>query len=339
MRGISWPGWMMAKESKKGSKDQSAVSRLVYDIGLLIMEPSYERYLADQEYVRGKKLNGRDIPTESNLKRYLPILPLIDLPIGSVKNPASAYCEELGRLEWIDDVLSAINRTLDFDLSIRDFMKTLKRKFDGESILRAKLNSKQILPPHVIDQCKAVQSMIREFPIEDETGFDIDAGMSDVNIFSILLDAQRLFQNEGIVHSGTYCWLKEYQKDRGGGRPRIYTKPLFTVLMVEFCEEFCPNPRAFTIHDFSSDTYDASDANNKRKPKFDSTFARILIEFSKISDQMKLLDDESDDLLHHRDFLHHRKEQKKFPNITKLIQSSTNARDFQKIISLLDSIK
>ncbi len=326
--------------------DQSAGHRLLQDFGLLILEPSFSRYFADKDFERGILMTDGRPPSEIHLRKFEPLLPFAVEKLDPRYHPFTRYIDELTDLEWIEDVLSAFQRTLDFDLEIRDFVKSLKRKFEGSNAIHVRLNSKRILSEEVISNCRTILGMIDEFSVEDVEEMNPfsqeyhDAVLADVNIYSVLLDAEKWHREQGVLHFTTLHYLENYQSVRGN-RPRKYLKVMFCVLIAEFYEKLASPNTSAHIDDLSEGHQKDSIGRIivPRKPYFDSPVARLIVEFSKISEFVDEVGHDSDELSYYRDFLQHRSSKENFPNITKLIKSSATGADLLEIISLLDSIK
>ncbi|MBL4805801.1 MAG: hypothetical protein JKY31_00750 [Rhodobacteraceae bacterium] len=322
-----------------GRKDTSSVSRLVYDFGALILEPSYTRYQQDQMYMKKRRSLTADDASTKNLKRFRPLLNLTGLFADSLEQAMSISSDELQELSYIDDVLSALSRTIDVDLDVKKFFNTLNRKFKDSNLLYAPLNSKRILSEQTLKNCNSIQSMLREFPNVDED--DPASVMFDINIYQVLIDAEKYFRERGIVHSATYEYLKSYQERKGAGRPRLYIKIMLVVMLAEFFEKYSPLNAKAVIHDFSTDT--DKDINGKilryRKPAYDSAFAKLLVEFSQISNFVDQISHETHELDQYRRYLRNRADSQDRMNVTQCIRKSDLAVDFQNIIFYLDSIK
>lgn len=344
-----------SQRESPSKKDTSAVSRLVDDLGLLILEPSYDRYYADKEFERGMLMTCGEPPSVQNLKRFIPVLQKAVPEMVADSDLLFCYSEKLHNLEWIEDVVCALHRTLDFDFGIRDLIKTLKRKFEGSDAIRLPLRANSIISPDVISHCRAVLSMIREFKI-DENELDpwsqeaIDAALADVNIYSVLLDAEELLRTKGVLHFATYEYLLHYQSNRGSGRPRKYVKVMFSVLIAEFYEKPPTYSQPALINDLSEGRdFDCAERKviEERKPYFDSPLARIITAFSTVSNSMDPIRHDEEELSYYRDFLQNRHMKRKLLkaaggkllNVTEELKKSSRAVDFQKVIFFLDSIK
>lgn len=416
------------KDEKSSQEDLSALNRLLYDMSWLIETEAKNRRAADEKFKLRKPYDCEEIPSIKYKYKFLPVLQSIDRELLR-KSSSNGINQALDELLWIEDVLSACARTIDFNLDIRDFVKTLKRKFANKATsIRKPLKSRNVIKPEIISHCNSIMCELETNRVIKDTAYfenlaanqkklarqdfssavsqkiltqnqreetedeaeifgvldkpfaedliavlkkgnaygtellDImirkaqarknlekleedreieESAVAEINIYSVLLDADKLFQKERCLHFATYEYLKQYQEKRGGGSPRKYLKALFTVLMVEFYERHSKSSGMEILTDKSSPALRSASGEKltEKVTCFEGPLTEMFVTFSKVSNFVETLTYTSASLGYYNQFLEQRRRSNHQLNVTKSLQQSTAAKDFQDIIYYLNSIR
>jgi predicted ribosome quality control (RQC) complex YloA/Tae2 family protein len=180
--------------------------------------------------------------------------------------------------------------------------------------------------------------IVNEFHVPNEDDeYDF---LWDVNLWTILLEADELHRKTGMVHFAFFERLKSYQESRGGGSPRVYRKAALAVLLAECFEDFNQYGLKAQINDHSKDTDPMlpKPSERYRKPFYTSTFADFLIKFCEIIEFDEKLSRDDHSLDKYRQILRKRIDQNA-PRISERLASSLKAQEVSEILEILDQIK
>lgn len=334
---------MPAKKTSAPRKDKSAISRLVHDFGLLLISEDFERYLDDRPLLNQALREGRAAEhvslADQHMIRFIPLLEFLGIEdLG--QNPQYQYFEEIERLMSIEALLRAFKLTVDFSLQTSELHKRLKRKFAGTpTALTLPYKTKKLISDELVKHCRDVMWIINEFHIERDDD-SIEEAMWDINIWTVILDADRLHRETGRVHSAFLNYLADYQFSKGDGGPRSYLRTALTVLLAECFEDFDQKKRKPQIHDWSSgiDRNEYGIIRSNRVSNYDSGFADFLIEFLEITGIEAVPKKKDNSLDHYRKIARIRASMA-LPRISGHLKSSMVGREVSEIIDILDRLK
>ena len=247
---------MPAKSLSEPRRDRSALARVVHDFGLLLINDDFKRYLDDpalrKKAMREDRMAEYVSLEEKHDQKFVPLIPLLGIELLG-KDPHYHHHEVLDRLQRIDAFLNALKLTVDFSLEVAELHKRLRRKFEGEpSKLTLPYRTKRLISAELVKHCRDVMWIVQEFHVEPEDEDDIDGALWDVNIWTVILEADRLHREHGQVHSAFFNFLTEYQSRRGGGRPKSYLRTAMAVLLAECFVDYEKLDRKPQIHDKST---------------------------------------------------------------------------------------
>jgi hypothetical protein len=332
---------MCPKESKSQPRtDHSAISKLVQDFGLLLIDDDFQRYLENnrlqQQALREGTISEFRSLDELHAERFIPLLSILGLE-RTEKNETLRYGEIIERLSTIESFVRVLTKTADFTLEIRELLKRLKRKFAGKNVLHLPYRTKRLISEEHVRNCRDIMWIVNEFHVPNEDDeYDF---LWDVNIWTILLEADELHRKTGMVHFAFFERLKSYQESRGGGSPRVYRKAALAVLLAECFEDFNRYGLKAQINDRSTDTdHGLPKKEGYRKPSYTSTFADFLIKFCKIIEFDENLSGDNHSLDKYRKILRERIDQN-IPRISERLASSLNAQEVSEILGILDQVK
>lgn len=342
---------MPRKKAPEPRTDRSATARLVHDFGLLLIKAEFERYLDEKslyaEAFREGRLNEHVPLDEQHMLRFVPLLELLgNEELG--RNSHSHHFEEIERLQQIEAFLQAYKLTVDFSLQVSELRKRLKRKFEKKpTALTLPYRSKNLISNDLVKHCRDVMWIIEDFNIEiDEDNIgdnqdDIDEILWDVNIWTVILDADRLHREQGRVHSAFVNYLNQYQDRKGSGSPRVYLRTALTVLLAECFEDFDQKKRRPRISDRSenADKDQYGNKNEGRKAYYDSAFARFLIKFVSITNIIDPVPQHAGNSLDHFKTIADLRLTNATPRLSDRLNQSLKGREVSEIIEILDTLK
>ncbi|WP_037293249.1 hypothetical protein [Roseobacter sp. CCS2] len=312
---------------------------------MLLIKAEFERYLDEQRLVKlafhHRRLDDHTPLAEAHMQRFVPLLELLGVE-EVVSNPLLRYLDEIERLEKVEGFLGAIKLTVDFSLQLSELRKRLKRKFaQNPSALTLPYKTERLISEDLVKHCREVMWVINEFHVEsNDEGDDDGDALWDVNIWTVILDADQLHREHGRVHSAFYNYLSQYQSQKGTGSPRVYLRTAMTVLLAEFFEEFDRKKRASQIHDKSKSA--DTDLNGRtienRVSEYDSAFANLLIEFVQITQFLPVPNKSDNSLDHYRTILRLRVK-KQIPHISKYLKSSLSGAEAFELFEIFDQLK
>jgi hypothetical protein len=335
------------KPSREKREDHSAIAKLVEDFGLLLLHDSYERYIKSRQSYTLARLEGTlanyTDEEDTHLEKYIPILPYLGIhPI--TEGALYHHWEIIERFDMIETFIRTLDRTADFKTETTAIWKRLKRKFSGRRELWLTYKTDRLISDELCKHCRDITSCIREFrPPAEEGSADT---LWDVNIWSIILEADSRHRETGTVHSAFFEYLNQYQSLKGGGSPRAYKRKALTVLLAECFEDFDTehrkpqinhNLRAITKSDTSKDTRDSRPRRAPRKEYY-SDFADFLIKFCEVTQVVQPPSRQTDALSHYRTILRNRL-RLQIPRITERIHQHMKAPQVIEIIEILDHVK
>lgn len=335
---------MPSEKTPEPRTDRSATARLVNDFGLLLIKPDFERYLDEKslyaEAFREGRLNEHVPLDELHMLRFVPMLELLGIKeLG--RNPHYRHFEEIERLQQIESFLQAYKLTVDFSLQVSELRKRLKRKFEkNPTALTLPYRSKNLISNDLVKHCRDVMWIIEEFHSEIDDGDiadhqdDIDKVLWDVNIWTVILDADRLHREQGRVHSAFLNYLNQYQDMKGGGSPRVYLRTALTVLLAECFEDFDQKKRRPRIYD-RSEGADKDGYGNKienRKAFYDSAFARFLVKFVSITNIIDPVPQHAGNSLDHFKTIADLRLTSATPRLSSRLNQSLSGREVSEIV-------
>ncbi len=325
----------------KTSHDGSAISKLVQDFGLLLVADDFERYTMDQSLLkiaqRTRTEAQPNLIADAHLEKFLSVLATLGIEVDD-QVPLIEHIRILDRLSSIEAFVKALDKTVDFKIEITSLLKALRRKFGNSSALRLPYRrTEPLISEELQRNCRDIMSIVGEFHVPDDAD-EIDA-LWDVNLWKILLNAQHLHSETGLVHHALYERLKLYQAGRGAGSPKVYRRAALAVLLAECFEDFGARGRKAAIHDRSLDADPYKSGHERyRQPKYESEFADFLIAFTTVADIDEDLARDDHSLDKYRKMLRKRAQKPPF-RITERIKSSMIASEIELILKDLDQIK
>jgi len=321
--------------------DRSAIARLVHGFGLLLIKGDFERYLDERalfnKAVREQRTEEHIPLDEQHMLKFVPLLTRLGIkPRG--RNPHFHHLDVIERLQKIDAFLQALSMTVDFSIEVSELRKRLKRKFENNpTALTLPYKTKNLISDDLLEQCREVMWIIDEF--RDECVDSITPPLG-ADIWSIIIDADRLHRDQGKVSLIFYRHLADYQSFKGDGKPRIYVKTAMAVLLAECFVDFEQLSKKPQIHDrsVSADIDPYGKINTNREAIYESAFADFLIGFIKITGTKPVPAKLGSSLDHYRKILRLRM-LKQTPRISDYLASSLERQDVAEIIGILDDLK
>lgn len=335
------------KPSREKKEDHSAIAKLVEDFGLLLLNDSYDRHIKSRQSYSQARLDGTlanyTDEEDKHLGKYIPVLPYLGIhPV--TEGAVFHHLEIIERLNMIETFIRTLGRTVDFNTETTDIWKRLKRKFTGRKELWLTYKTDRLISEDLRKHCREIASSIREFSAPAEE--DSTDTLWDVNIWSIILEADLRHRQTGTVHSAFFEYLDQYQSLKGGGSPRIYSRSALTILLAECFEDFDAEQRKSQInHNLrSTKQSDASKITREGKPKrsprkeYYSDFADFLIKFCEVTRVFQAPSRQTDALSHYRTILRNRL-RLQIPRITERIHQQMKAPQVIEILEILDQVK
>ncbi len=334
------------QKGSRGREDRSAFARLLYDFGLLLIKDDFDRHLNEQSRLKQAGRIGQledHVPLdEQHLMKFVPLLELLGIEELS-RDPHLRYIKELERLSLIEAFLRALTQTVDFSLRLSELSKNLQRKFKGyPNALTLPYKTKRLISADLAAHCRDVMWIVNEFHVdEDDDPWDVEPALWDVNIWTAILDADRLHREQGRVHSAFANYIQQYQARKGDGRPRVYVRTALTVLLAECFEDFDQKKRRPRIYDRSegADKDQYGRTLTHRKAKYDFAFAKFLVKFVEITDILDAPVHHLDNSLDQFKTIADLRLRVETPCLTKHLKTSLRGRQMSKIIDILEELK
>jgi len=235
---------------------------------------SFSRYEREQDNLRANPSEASFDQESYHSDRFRFLLPMV---LSNADLDVEFRCqhdEVLLRLAEIENTFNVFRRSIDFDVSLGNSLKRVLAKPRKPGPRRDLLSKEQFA--HVAD----VISSIDQWEGNLESAGDVGS------LWTTLYRAQCEIYETGHVSLDSRVALNSLNTAKPN-RKRTYARPLLTLLLAEFFDDFSGTDVATNISDCSvAEEYDAKTEKVVKEARayFDSPFARFVVHFHELVD-------------------------------------------------------